>query len=432
MNIMRFTPLILLCLGIFATACSKSDSSTEEVQFTDAQILSFNLKANDSILTSLDKVNFSINQYSGDIYNSDSLPFGTILHEKLLAEMSFNGASEAKIISRNDTTNYNSADSIDFTAPVKVIVTAYDKKTTKEYQVKVNIHQNDPDSMIWRKITASIFSSPKTIKTTLVERNLYAVVENSEGMNHLYKSTIDDAANWSVEGETNIPQSVNSLTHFQNKFWSVCDNVGLFQSTNGIHWELVNPAVITLLGQINGEMVYIEKKEAYQIVSTNFIDYKTIQTLPSNFPISGFASTTYTTDIERLIIIGGSNSAHITTNSVFQLYIENGQLRVSGDIHAKLSSWAPRSGAVAQFYNGAIYLFSGSNGTAYYNEVFTSINGGVNWKQSTEKAMIPSGFSNRSHMNLHIDSHNNLWFIGGSTQFGESNDIWKAKINKLN
>lgn len=54
-----------------------SDSTTEYELSSSALVRSFSLASNDSILANLDSVFFSIDLYTGQIYNADSLPFGT-------------------------------------------------------------------------------------------------------------------------------------------------------------------------------------------------------------------------------------------------------------------------------------------------------------------------------------------------------------------
>ncbi|MGL4992809.1 MAG: DUF6242 domain-containing protein [Bacteroidales bacterium] len=433
MNIKKLIPLIVLFIGIITTNCTNNDSTTTDYTISDAQIKSFKLVNNDSILSDLDEVKFSINQQSGNIYNQDSLPFGTILKEKLLTEITFNGAHEAKVITiDNDTSIYTTSDSIDFNSPIKMIVTAHDKKTTKEYTIRVNIHQVDPDSMVWQNNTNEIQPTYKDLRSVLVDNNIYCIAKNDKGINSIFKIPANIDSQWEDLGETNIPGIISQLNYYNGNYYAISVNEGLFKSNNGVDWELLNPDVESILGTINKEFVYVtNNNEERSVVTTkDFATYKS-KKINSEFPSYGFATAQYTNGVERLIILGGKKLNSETTNAVYHIYIDKDEINISGDIHSKNGSWKAREGLIAKYYDQTLYLFSGNNGNNYYDDIYTSINGGINWKLSTSKSIIPDSYGKRSYANIHLDDNNALWLVGGKNNTTSYNDIWKVQINKL-
>ena len=154
--------LVLFITGCFAlvlSSCLKSEDVTDIELVKNCQISSFKLSS-DSI-SGLDTVKFTIDQLTGRIFNIDSLPFGTKI-EKVVCTITAASSYalsgiEVSPYAYPDSTYYlnNLSDSINFSAPVKFVVHAYDQVTTKVYMAQVNIHQVVPDSMVW-----SMYANP--------------------------------------------------------------------------------------------------------------------------------------------------------------------------------------------------------------------------------------------------------------------------------
>lgn len=179
---MKSKLLSILAAGLFAstamfTSCnSDSDSSDSEVIYGSTQVKSFKLKANSNVLSGLDSVFFSIDLVNAQIYNADSLPFGTKT-DKLVLQISTDACSKVELnVPRKNAAdtviNYltNSTDSIDFTnGPVRLHLVSFDGKAERDYTIKVNVHNMVPDSLYWnelamRKLPTSL-AAPKMQKS---------------------------------------------------------------------------------------------------------------------------------------------------------------------------------------------------------------------------------------------------------------------------
>ncbi|GHT53464.1 hypothetical protein AGMMS49982_16480 [Bacteroidia bacterium] len=155
----------LLLLGGCVTMVSCLDdgtSTTEYLNLENAQILTFSV-AHDS-LSVLTAAKFSIDQVMGEVYNHDSLPFGTPFFQQSLIERdsirvkvtytSVSGyammltvdsmwvASEDSLtVALNDTTGFN--------------MYSADGTTIKHYTLSVNVHRIDPDSVQYERVSLS-------------------------------------------------------------------------------------------------------------------------------------------------------------------------------------------------------------------------------------------------------------------------------------
>lgn len=444
MRIKRFFTAFLLIGGlVWVSSCKDSNETNEEVIFfTDAQISAFNLEKNDSVMKDLDKVTFLIDQNNGQIFNPDSLPYKTEF-KKLLAKITFQSTATAKVYTSKDTTDYSATDSIDFTEPVKVIVTAQDQKSTKEYIIKVNVHQQLPDSMVWKQISNNIYNETILADKAITDGEaIKSFVKTSSGIT-LYTSSLSAPSIWAKTAQTQLPADteLNSITLFNNKYWAATTSGVMLSSTDGINWSAIaNAKATNILGVITTDKSYLfvlnnENSKVNVLYTSNGTDYKHVSG-GEDLSASAFPSTGYTTvsfkqgATNYLNIIGGATSSNSATANVYQCswnsVIDNFQL--SNNL---MSSGLPLvSDASAIYYNNAIYLFGGKSGDSYLNSIYTSANSGINWKKSTEYALIPEGFGARANISV-VEKANRLWLIGGNNQTTVFSDIWTAKINKL-
>ncbi|MDE6255192.1 MAG: hypothetical protein K2M39_03260, partial [Muribaculaceae bacterium] len=166
---MRFIPMALIStvmvMGI-ASCNKKDDEAVDEtatiVYLPNVAVTSFKLKANKDVMANLDSVFFTIDLEHGVIYNADSLPKGTAIN-KLVPNISYSSyITSASIImkggtTRNDTVDYvkNPGDSIDFTGNVSLVIATANDEMKKTYTLKVNVHQQEPDSLVWNEMAVA-------------------------------------------------------------------------------------------------------------------------------------------------------------------------------------------------------------------------------------------------------------------------------------
>lgn len=95
---------------------------------------------------------FTIDQMNRTIENRDSFPVGTHI-DKVVTSISYDDMGVSVLAyrpngSQNDTV-YNSTDSIDFTEPVQFRVYTISGSAGRPYLVKLNVHQQEPDTISW-------------------------------------------------------------------------------------------------------------------------------------------------------------------------------------------------------------------------------------------------------------------------------------------
>ena len=151
--------LVVLAILSVAAACKNNNDDYyyySEQEYSNCGVTSFSLKADSKIASGLDSVYFSIDLITARIYNADSLPPGTDI-SRLVPTVTASSASSIEFtftsrFSDADTTvNFteNPNDSINFTTPVGMTVTALDGITKRHYRVYVNVHNSKADTLVW-------------------------------------------------------------------------------------------------------------------------------------------------------------------------------------------------------------------------------------------------------------------------------------------
>ncbi|MDE6682903.1 MAG: hypothetical protein K2J87_05705, partial [Muribaculaceae bacterium] len=255
-SLLKLLPMALLSavIAMGIASCNKKDDEPADeketiVYLPNVAVTSFKLKANNSVMAHLDSVFFTIDLEHGVIYNADSLPKGTAIN-KLVTNISYSSAiTSASIImkggtTRNDTVDYikNPGDSIDFTGNVSLVIATAQEEMKKTYTLKVNVHQQDPDSLVWNEMALaqlpSRLAAPRNQKTVDKDGKAFSIIEENDGS--ITISTSDDLYNnvWTKTPVT-LPfrPDIRSLASSSTSLY-ILDNAGiLYTSADGLSWD---------------------------------------------------------------------------------------------------------------------------------------------------------------------------------------------------
>ena len=179
-------------IALFAmVSCNSSDTEEYEeyVLPSDVAITSFTISANDDLLENLDSVYFTIDLENRRIFNADSLPKGTDV-SRLVVNITYPLVQSIKLkvtggkVMEDEEIDYyqQSTDSIDFTGNVALELVSADGSTTATYDIKVNVHQMDPDSLYWNSTSRRdlpALNSPLAQKTVMMEDKLFCLIKEA-------------------------------------------------------------------------------------------------------------------------------------------------------------------------------------------------------------------------------------------------------------
>ncbi len=298
---------------------SSSDSTYETVMPSSVMVTAFSLAENDSVLENLDSIYFSIDLVNAKIFNADSLPYGTNV-SRLIVNITTSGVGAANLkFKSSETTDSvvdyltNSTDSIDFSyGPATLSLTAYDGVTTRDYEIKVNVHQVKPDSLVWSQVAKTklptTFSAVGAQKTTQMAGTLYCLTKSSS--NYCLASTDDPGANsWTTKSVSfGFTPNVESFNATNDALYILSSDGTLYKSSDeGQSWSSCGVEWNNIYGGYQDRLLGNKKSGS----TYTFETYPASQSveLSEDFPVSG-TSEPLSFDVEwavnpQIIIAGG-------------------------------------------------------------------------------------------------------------------------------
>ena len=350
------------------TSCLDDDNNIE--YSPDATIHAFALDT-----AGLGSYKFTIDQLSCEIYNEDSLPVhaDTIIDKILIKTLTTaSGVVTMKDKSGNDSV-ININDSIDLREPLTIKVWSTEAlagispNQTKEYTIKVNVHQHDPDSLRWNhvgKMQDEIIGEQKTIEFNN-KILTYSVVE---GRNlKVYQNS--NYSNWTAAGTnttgdltSTLPNSILPL----NGIILATANNKVYESTDGVAW--------TISDKFSGNVkTFISKIPVDTDTKITYIKTE-----------DGKGSSYY-----RNIIVGKHEPA-------IEIDINNKKVPITiawgydGNVWAKLgtkstTAYCPAfDNPTVIYYNELFYVFGNE-----FESIYVSQNEGIAWQKANKKFSFP-------------------------------------------
>lgn len=305
----------------FVVSCNSSSSDVIELP-SSALITSFNLQADDSVLVNLDSIFFSIDLATGNIFNADSLPYGTKT-DALVPSIVVNSASKIEILeprpgrtdSIHDYINHTT-DSINFSnGPVGIRVTSIDGLTVYNYKVSVNVHQQEADSLMWtNKVISGVPSRWQFIndqRTVAQGLKTYSLTRSQT--EYCITKVMDYNGSGYANATSVTPQftftpNLRSFSASDNRLYILDTDGNLYYSdTEGDKWSPAGVKWNYIYGSY-GDKLFGAKKDGDKWLRVTFPDL-TVEEIPADFPISGTSvPVSYSwqmSDSKQILITGG-------------------------------------------------------------------------------------------------------------------------------
>ena len=441
-----FIILLGIVCGVAASSCNAKDEDVVPDNYVTTEsvaITAFSLTADLRVMRNLDSVYFSIDLEHGVVFNADSLPKGTNV-TKLIPKISYPSSVTSAVIEmtggthREGTVKYhsNSTDTIDFSGHVTLTLSTSDNAITKTYNLKVNVHKEDPDTIYWDNIyTAELPSrmpSPKAQKSVAFGKGVMSLIEEADG-SHTISTTQDIFQNIWVKDVADLKFApvIESLTSSDYGLLYILDNTGtLYESEDGKSWHEAASGWQQIIGPY-GETLLGMKSDAGKRVLTSLDDGNYDQiVMPENFPVSGYTapiefSNRWSTD-PTIVIFGGLTPSG-TLSSASWAFDGSQWADISDNALPALEGLS-----VVNYYS---YLKSASNSILKEFEAYLAFGGrdsfgnanhtiyitydhGINWQRAQEYMQFPSGVQAGFMVNA---------LTMGTERQGNLSDRWNVK-----
>lgn len=429
---MKVSKILFSLLSVFFILfISCNDAEDEDVplysSYSNTMVKSFYLSDDTaSIVDNLSKRFFTIDLVSGNIYNADSLPYGTDI-SRLVANMEFSSPSKVEIYikgkddsgnEKTTTINYleSPSDSIDFSGgrgSVTMTVVAADGTTQRDYVIDVRVHQVKADSLIWENLSGSGLPASDAVaqKTLMKDGSVYCFTENEPGEYSLFKTATLGQGNWqkgTISGISDL--DINSIIVSPEGFFALVgtsDSKTLVSSSDGVNWSPVagSSAFYSLIGMYESTLLGIVKDgSAYKYAS--YPQQGELTAVPADFPVSGFSNTvSYKSDwgTSQIVFVGGRLSdGHSFSNSVWGFDGENWVSLNNVNGGAGGAPITPREGAMfftyytykyhssLDYYTELLtyFIIGGSDGTKVLNDIYTTTDLGGFWTKAEDGSSL--------------------------------------------
>ena len=435
---------LLVVAGLF-TSCLKDEDyvlsgnaviTSFSINDIQTKVPSITASGNDTTL--IKKVygssyKFAINQLTGEVYNIDSLPKGTdVTH--VTANMTIEGGS-VYYYQNEETKVYSSEDSIDFSMPVRFTVYSVDGKGSRNYYIRLNVHQADVDSLVWTRVEENNFPAGHMTAEKMVQQRDYLLVFGEidgvptvmEGqLNNKFVFTPKASTLSGVSGKVDY----SSIVVHENAVYLLADGK-LYSSISAVEWTAESPerTFTSMVGVIDGKLCLNEGGtivacDPYEWSTDNRVEYFThdwevVQMVDESlFPVnpSVVSSALRTnTDIVRFTLFGypkeytGNNVSiwtKLTTDSAWTYYhpIEgNGQ---ACPVLERLT---------VVDYDDKLYAFGGAakdGSLQAFEAIFTSTDGGITWWKQRKKIGFPEELKGYDEpFACVVDTERNIWIV---------------------
>ena len=460
--LMRKAAYFLLLTAILSFSCNKE--SDDVTPTTDAQIYSVKITGDTLIVAALNaNVKFTIDQINNQIYNKDSLAFGTKVG---MVKCVMNTKDASQRLFYPDPVNFPDSvisltgnDSIDLSKRAKIKIVASDGVTSKTYDIWTNTYSIKADSFVWSRMSEQIVVGNVERQRTLLmpDSVMHSYIKTPTGF-ELYASHISDGAAWTKREMTNFPS--NAKVEFMpqsaaSEMVYVADTSGeLYQSADGLAWERAKDesganlqcSVKTLLGFLGNNLELVIGAQDVDLLATYSPANGQVtinEPLPEGFPVGGFASVGYKKDYRhRLLLVGGENNSGAI--------LETSWMKTENQSWVKLTpgnfTISARRGAVCVPYDNKLMLIGGleRDSIAANNDIYFSLDSGLSWVAANDSLQVmPVGFAAREKASVFVDNKNYVYLVGGeshTSKLVENNkqreskwttDVWRGRIHRL-
>lgn len=423
----KFLPLIAVLFAATSIMTSCLDNDVEQITYTsETSITGFSLGTlnidrigkdqNGEDSAYVDTLNcsdypFTINQLTREIENKDSLPYGTHI-DKVITNVTYDaGILVYKPKGAEKDTLWTSTDSIDFSgdtyctstnknSPIEFKVWAYSNAIGQAYKVKINVHQQIPDTIAWKKFD-NPFSNGNLSKQKAVYANGKVYVFGKNGNDtHIEYSDVanDNPSSWTPVTINITDVDTYSATAWAGNIYFLAGSPKAKQlyklnvTTDKI--EPVGTETFEMLiggNDIKSELYVVKdgvsgiyKESPWTKDTDPFTQFKAGQPFFSNTTTASYNSNITTT---VALCYNQGNTANDTTALVFN--------RMSSD-----NKWEERmqnlplpnlENVTMIYYDGKLYAFGGGYGEIKpFSQFYCSTDNGLCWRPVTECMAFPA------------------------------------------
>ena len=455
-----FLSLAWLCIAAVMFTSCLGDNEDEYVSYSDTAISSFALGTMNCYLhttssmgvDSVYKVTYSgsaykfyIDHINRTVYNPDSLPYGTdAKHVICIITAKNSGYLGIKSLTSDSIQSYNSSDSIDFTSPRIIVVASNDLTASRNYTVKVNVHQEKASEFKWQqKTTPEWLAGMQSLRALPCGDRMFVFGSADGSTGAIYSSSLENGNEWTAvtpDISEPLPADIHENVVVKDDLLYVKVGNKLFRSSNGENWEevgdfshrqLVGSSVNQLFALGNDNLLYASSDNGVSWTVETLDDQAAL--LPTT-AVNLVAAPLVTDESSERIIMAGNRDVTVYPDDdkavVWVKIRQSESVEDSWMLLTPAKNYAlPRMNhlAMVPYANGLLALGAEGVGACdqiAFSKFFFSLDGGLSW-QTDSRFTLPSGFASGSVFTMTVDSNHFIWLF-----CSESGQVWRGRLNK--
>lgn len=258
----RHTYLLLLACTILMVACSKDDDTVYSnhcyisgvtLGAVRRQMHTTTWNGNDSVYyTTFSGSNFpmTVDQRNLLVENKDSLLYGSNV-SAVLVTINYVGMTlvyRAVDDEDGEWLAYKTTDSLDVSKPLYLRVVSEDGNSERYYKFKINIHQQEGDSLYWsRADSTAAFDGMTQMHAAVLNDTLMVLGRTDSGVTRAVRSTMGTIGEWAVE-TTDLPANadVEGIKQRADRLYATTADGALYTTIDGKHWNQMAPSTAGL------------------------------------------------------------------------------------------------------------------------------------------------------------------------------------------
>lgn len=458
MKIKIYSVLLLLASIFSLMSCLSTDN--EVVTYDETAISTFTLgtlsrtlnaktsAGKDTTITetfSGSSYPFYVDQKSGNIWNPDSLPYGTKINAVLCNISTVNGGVACILNQTRDSLNFwHNTDSIDFSYDRGIRIMSNSGKFFRDYNVHVNRCQMPKYRTEWTAMPLSTQIGSLEAGMHMISANGNIIIYGSDATaTYAYSTT--DGMTWNALGTIGNADTWKNIVGYDNKAYMIDGDGKLMCSEDGASFstvadvtaygiaKLIGGSKTQFFSLSNDGLILVSNDKGETWKADTLITTKDIPYMPDENQNLVSIQHKINPDMTIDIMVGTSSS--IADKAVVWRKIENEHEKYAGWDCITIGNEAkkqvlPKLHDLCAVSTGgylvAIGGTEGENGVTITNNIWVSKDQGLTWLTTTD-LQLPKYFdTNATAWSATVDKDGHIWIA-----LGKTGQVWKLKINDL-
>lgn len=247
-----------------------------------------------------------IDQLNNRIYNVDSLPVGTQVDKVVFSSLTSSGTLAIQSLYTGNDTIFSATDSTDFRKMRVVRVYSSDGQLSRLYDMEVNIHNEEGDSLVWKQTAAAPASALAAFtKSRLLSMGttLYAFGEKADGTVSLVTGSGESgqfSAGTDLATIDGAALNVRSVQLLGTTFYALAGNA-LVRSADGTAWEKTGTENLAALAGTSADSLYALTAEGRMVATADGTAWTAQQADAGEWPLGDYSSALCPTHTNKTI-----------------------------------------------------------------------------------------------------------------------------------